>query len=282
MNKDEALNKFTFMMEYRNLSSNTIRMYKWYLTKMFEFLNLEDISKLDVKTAQNYIVMLKQTYAPKSINAVISAIRYFYDVVLEMPLSKRNFPNVLYNPNEIYVFDEYQIRILLDTNDSRLRAMILLGLDAGFRVGEVARLKVKDIDSNNMMITIHNSKRGKTRKVPLSPALLNALRQYWKVYRPDPNGYMFLGNSKTPHICQNYINAMFKNHIKKFDFYDPDIHFHNLRDTYATLMIRNGCDIFTLKKLLGHTSFSTTSRYIKYDTSDLVKAPVISSIVGIE
>ena len=38
MNKDEALNKFTFMMEYRNLSSNTIHMYQWYLSQMFDFI----------------------------------------------------------------------------------------------------------------------------------------------------------------------------------------------------------------------------------------------------
>lgn len=39
MNKDEALNKFTFMMEYRNLSSNTVHMYRWYLSRMFDFIN---------------------------------------------------------------------------------------------------------------------------------------------------------------------------------------------------------------------------------------------------
>lgn len=75
MNKDEALNKFTFMMEYRNLSSNTIHMYRWYLSRMFDFYQLEDVSILDVSMAQNYVVHMKQTYAPASLNAVISAIR---------------------------------------------------------------------------------------------------------------------------------------------------------------------------------------------------------------
>lgn len=56
MNKDEALNKFTFMMEYRNLSSNTIHMYRWYLSRMFDFYQLEDVSILDVSMAQNYVV----------------------------------------------------------------------------------------------------------------------------------------------------------------------------------------------------------------------------------
>ena len=285
MNKDEALNKFIFMMEYRNLSSNTIHMYQWYLSKMFDFYQLEDVSILNISMAQNYVVHMKQTYAPASLNVIISAIRYFFDVVLETPLSRRQFPNILYDSVEITVFTDEQIHLLLDTNDVRLRAFLLLGLDAGLRVGEVARLKVSDIDSKNMLLSIHKSKRGKSRKVPLSNALLNALRKYWIVYKPDKNGYLFPSvrlNSKTPYINQKYINKLFRKHIKQFSFYVPSTRFHNLRDTYATLMLKNGCNIFTLKKLLGHSSFSSTSRYIKYDISDLTQAPVLSSLMEIE
>lgn len=285
MNKDEALNKFTFMMAYRNLSPNTIHMYKWYLSRMFDFYQLEDVSDFDVKTVQNYVVHLKQTYAPASLNAVISAVRYFFDVVLETPLSRRQFPNILYDPVEINVFTNDQIHLMLDTNDVRLRVFLLLGLDAGLRVGEAARLRVKDIDSKNMLLCIHKSKRGKSRKVPLSNTLLKALREYWLVYKPDKNGYLFpavKSNSKNPYMNQNYISAIFRNHIKQFDFYNSSLRFHNLRDTYATFMLKNGCDIFTLKKILGHSSFSSTARYIKYDTSDLAQAPALSSLIGIE
>ena len=88
--------------------------------------------------------------------------------------------------------------------------------------------------------------------------------------------YLFTGKDKSSHINQNYINNLFKNHLRSFDFYSDDIRFHNLRDTYATMMLRNGCNIFTLKKLLGHNSFSSTARYIKCDTSDLEEAPAIS------
>lgn len=285
MNKDEALNKFAFMMEYRNLAEKTIYQYSYYLSKMFDFYQLEDVSNLDVKTVQNYVVYLKRTYSPSSLNAVISAIRYFFDVVLEIPLSRRQFPNILYDPVEINIFTDEQIHLLLDTNDVRLRVFLLLGLDAGFRVGEVARLRVKDIDSKNMLLSIHKSKRGKSRKVPLSDALLKALREYWIVYKPDKNGFLFPSihsDAKSLHLNQNYINNIFKVHIKQFYFYSPCLRFHNLRDTYAILMLKNGCDIFTLKKLLGHSSFSSTSRYIKYDDSDLAQAPVLSSLMGIK
>ena len=143
MNKDEALNKFTFMMEYRNLSSNTIQMYQWYLSQMFDFYQLEDVSNLDTLMVQNYVVHMKQTYAPASLNAIVSAIRYFFDVVLGTPLSRRQFPNILYDPVEITVFTEEQIHLLLDTKDVRLRVFLLLGLDAGLRVGEVGSFKSK-------------------------------------------------------------------------------------------------------------------------------------------
>lgn len=283
MHKDEALLKFEYMMEYRNLSKNTVKMYSWYLSQFFEFCSCEDdVSSLTCSHAQKFILHLKQRYAPRSLNAVISGIRYFFDVVLERPLSRRQFPNILYSPYEIFVFSEEQILALVDTSDVRLRVMILLGVAAGLRVGEVARLKVKDIDSRSpvKMIHIRNSKRNKSRKAPLSNTLHKALQEYWKVYRPDPNGYLFTGKDGS-HINQNYINNMFKTYLRKFSFYSDKIRFHNLRDTYATLMLRNGCNIFTLKKLLGHSSFSSTARYIKCDTSDLEKAPMVSDDWGI-
>lgn len=277
MHKDVALQKFEYMMEYRNLSNNTIYMYSWYLSNFIDFHSVDDVCSLTPIHAQQFIIHLKDKYSPQSLNAVISGIRYFFDVVLEKPLSRRQFPNILYHQKDIFVFSMDQISMLLKTKDVRLRAFILLGLDAGLRVGEVARLKISDIDSKSSvkMLYIQNSKRNKSRKVPMSDVLHKALQDYWKVYRTDPKGYLFVGN-KSSHINQNYINMLFKKYLKSFDFYSDEIRFHNLRDTYATLMLRNGCNIFTLKKLLGHNSFSSTARYIKCDTSDLEVAPSVS------
>lgn len=285
MNKNEAIDQFIFMMEYRNLSPNTVSMYSWYLKNFLDFFDSKPVEDLDVFDAQAFIIHLKDSYAPASLNAVISGIRYFYDVVLNNALSRRQFPNILYDPVEINIFTKEQVHALLDTKDVRLRAFLLLGLDAGLRVGEVARLKVKDIDSQQGLISIHESKRGKSRKVPLSPSLLTALREYWKVYRPDPQGYLFPtrhSDSRYPHIHQTYINMLFKKHMRQFDFYDPSFRFHNLRDTYATTMLKNGCNIFVLKKLLGHSSFASTARYIKYDHNDLLDAPRLSSLLEIK
>lgn len=94
---------------------------------MFDYYQLEDVSKPDVKTVQNYV--------PTSLSAIISVIRYLFNTVLETSLSKRQFPNIQYDPTEITVFTNEQIHLLLDTNDVRLRAFLLLDLNAGLRVG---------------------------------------------------------------------------------------------------------------------------------------------------
>ena len=77
------------------------------------------------------------------------------------------------------------------------------------------------------------------------------------------------------------INNEFLKYIKSFDFYQPNIHFHSLRHTYATLMLENGSDIFLVKKLLGHSSLSSTARYIQYQTKDIKNSISLSDMLGL-
>lgn len=277
MNKDEALNRFHMMMGFRNLSPNTIHQYEWCISRFLDHYDDKDFTSLTVEDAQNYVIGLFDSYSPASLNSVICAIRYFYLVVLNNGLNRRNFPNIIFDKPEVHVYSEEQIKLILEHADIRLKAMIMLGVDAGLRVGEVARLKVSDIDSTNNLIHIHHSKRRKSRNVPLSQTTLEVLRDYWRCYRPDKNGYLFL-NRSSDHINQNYINALFGKLIKSLPFYKEGMRFHQLRDTYATLLINNGCKTYTLMKLLGHSSFSSTVRYIKCDISDIKEAPIVSNI----
>lgn len=279
MHKDEALQQFTVMMDYRNLSPHTLKMYSFYVSKFLDFFEHKDILTLTVSDAQKYVSSLKDSYSPQSRNLVVCAIRYFFDVVLEKPMSRRQFPNIRYTPTPYSVFDVDQIEQLISTDDVRLRLFILLGFDCGLRAGEVARLRIKDIDSKNMLLNISSSKRGKSRKVPLSNACLNALRKYWIVYRPED--YLFPGYGSTPHLSPSYINQMFHNHLKTFDFYRPEFCFHSLRHSFATHMLENDCDIFLLKKILGHSSFASTACYIQYKTTDLKNSFSLSDKLGV-
>ena len=281
MHKDDLIYLFQTNMEYRNLAPNTLKKHSYYVSLFLDYIPKEDSSDYTLQDALDFIVHLKKDnyYTPQSQNVVVCAIRYFFDVVLDKPLLRRQFPNIKYLEKDIFIFSIDQIRQLLNTNDIRMRTIILLAFDCGLRISEIAKLRVSNIDSTNMLLEIKDSKRNKSRKVPLTEAVLHSLRQYYVIYN-RPKDYLFPGK-KNVHMHPNTLNRLFLKYIKLFDFYNKDIHFHCLRHTYATLTLETEDDVFLLKKLLGHSSLSSTARYVKYRTKDLKKIVPLSKKFGV-
>lgn len=271
MNKDEALTLYEDKMSFRNLSPKTIKMYKFYLSKYFDDIGKDDLSSLTIDDAIRYVADLKNSgkFEPQSLNIIISTIRCFNELVLDICVSKSKFPLVRFKQNQISIFSDEEIQMLLDHADLRLKTMIFLGIDCGLRVSEVANLKISDIHSKEGFILIRESKRGKSRKIKLSNQCLHILRRYWSVYRPID--YFFPSSFKKKAgqpITASYINSLFRNLLKELNL-SQDYHFHSLRHTYATHMLEDDCDIFLLKKLLGHNSFSSTARYVHLTSHDI-------------
>ena len=282
MNKDEALMRFGYVMKLRNLSPHTIKMYTYYISEFLDSTGKSDVTKCDLSDAQSFIIQLtdERGYKPLSANVVISAVRYFFDAVLNRVFSRRQFPNLIYPGFDPFLFDKDQIIQLLSTNDIRMRLVILLGIDCGLRVSEVASLSVSDVDSKRMVIHIRDSKRHKSRNVKLSSACLSALRHYWLLYRPAY--YLFPCKYQNTHVSPATVNYWFKKYVKTFDFYSDNIHFHSLRHSFATNMLDNGCDPLVLKKLMGHSSFTSTSRYIHLSSKAVEMSFSLSDIWNIQ
>lgn len=260
-------------MEFRNLSPKTIKMYEFYLSKYFDAVGKDDISTLTIQDAIDYTVALKKSnrYSPQCLNLIIATIRCFNELVLDIYVSRAKFPLVRYAQKEPAIFYDEEIQLLLSsTNDLQFKTMIFLGIDCGLRVSEVIRLKVSDINSKEGFILISESKRCKTRKVKLSNQCLQLLRQYWRVYRP--NDWLF----PSPHSDKEgnpynacALNNKFSKYLKDLGLNRDNFHFHSLRHTYATHMLEDDCDVFVLKKLMGHKSFASTARYIHVTSKDI-------------
>jgi len=276
MNKTTCLKRLEASLQDRRSAEATIKMYSYYIGCFLDYVN-KDTSKItdnDVRAYINYLLDEKE-YSPASANLVLSDLRYLFDVVLNRPLSKRKFPNLTQDDVDPEVFTLDEIECLLSNADVRLKAMIMLGIGSGLRVSEVARLKICNIDSTNMLLTIELSKRRKTRKVKLSNVCLLALREYYVLYKEQiiscGNIYMFPSLHKdtgSPFRNPSSINYDFRELLKKCGI-SKNACFHCLRHTYATMSLENGTDIFVLKKMLGHKSFASTSRYIAMTTKEI-------------
>ena len=91
-----------------------------------------------------------------------------------------------------------EVARLIDAAEFPFHRILLMTLYAtGARRAEVAHLKIRDIDSQRMVIHILGGKGRKDRDVMLSPKLLNALRVYWQKLRRKPTDWLFPGVQNT-------------------------------------------------------------------------------------
>jgi site-specific recombinase XerD len=150
-------------------------------------------------------------------------------------------------------------RLFKADDDLRHRLMLITMYSAGLRVSELCHLKPCDIDSDRMRIHIKQSKNNKDRYVVLSSLLVVGLRKYYQQYKPE--GYLFNGNRKGSPITVEGVRFILKQAVKQAGIIKP-VTLHTLRHSYATHLLEEGLDLFTLKEQMGHSQITTTMTYV--------------------
>lgn len=131
---------------------------------------------------------------------------------------------------------------------------------SGLRVSEVCELKVSDIRSETMQIFVRGGKGRKDRYTVLSNSNLLLLRKYWKECG-KPKDWLFPGGKEEEPITPQSVRNVLKKACEKVGM-PKSITPHVFRHCFATHLLEAGTDIFTIKVLLGHSSISSTMRYL--------------------
>jgi len=170
-------------------------------------------------------------------------------------------------------------RILLMAPSLKARVMLSLAYGCGMRAGEVVRLRVGDIDGEQEIIRIVQSKGRKDRNVMLPGDTPGLLRDWWKE-RPTrqdhgvagPDRVIFPGYNCKHLSCWKHasgvtrqISRLFKQAAKVAGITKP-VTLHTLRHSFATHLLERGVDIRVIQALLGHTKLTTTARYASVAT----------------
>ena len=140
--------------------------------------------------------------------------------------------------------------------------MFALAYGSGLRVSEICSLRVQDIDSVHMRVFVSSGKGAKDRYSILSKSCLDILREYWRKYRPNhPDGYLFPGWKNIGCVTDGCINSALKKWLAVAKI-SKKVSIHSLRHSFASHLLEDGADLFTIKELMGHSSISSTTVYL--------------------
>lgn len=164
-------------------------------------------------------------------------------------------------------------RLLASTTNVKHRVMIALLYSSGLRMNEARMLKITDIDSGRMQIHVRQGKGRKDRYVVLSALLLKGLRDYFR--KEHPQVYLFNGNTSGKPMGERSIQWIINEAVEKSGI-QKQTTCHTLRHSFATHLLENGVDLFSIKEQLGHARIDTTLVYlhIAQVMPKLVKSPL--------
>ena len=259
-------------MQVRNFAQSTIDAYTYHVGKFAEFLgqSVEQATAEDVRGFQLDMINVRNV-GWSTFNQAVCGLRFLYRVtfprswvVTMIPFGKRpkTLPTVLCSAEVT--------KLLQCVRSLKHRTFLLTLYAAGLRINEAASLKISDIDSARMLLRVAQGKGNKERLVPLSPRLLQALRDYWKQDRPPE--YLFSGRTFATPLSATTIQKTCKQAATQAGI-AKRVTPHTLRHSYATGLLEAGVDVLTIGRLLGHKSFLTTMIYLHVRRPHLDSTP---------
>lgn len=254
----------------RNYSSETIKNYALSLRAMVEF-RPGNPRRWRHKDVQEFLTKLRtqNKLRASTVNLYRDGIAFFCSAVLRDSACLDGIPRLKEMQNLPDVLDSSVIARLLDAvANPKHRLALSLAYGCGFRVGELAALKVVCVDFQRKVISIKNGKGGKDRAVMLPEKLEKPISDYLSVYKPKT--YLFEARVAGAPMTTRSFQQVFKKACKTAGVV-MDGGIHSLRHSFATHLLEGGTDLRFIQVLLGHSSSKTTERYTRVASHNIVK-----------
>jgi site-specific recombinase XerD len=252
-------------LQRRNYSEITTRKYLQVVTNFAKHFGKspDQLGPDQLRTYQAYLLK-EHKLAVGTVANYVAALRFFFVKTLRRQLFRDFLPYPKRRDRLPTVLSLEEVARLINAAGTLYRRTLLMTLyGTGMRRAELARLKVSDIDGQRMMIRVDRGKGGRSRDVPLSPTLLETLREYWRWRKPKT--YLF--PSRNPRrgpdqpISDKTLWIACREAARQAGL-SKRISPHTLRHSWATHLLEAGTDLRTIQVLLGHGDLETTAQYL--------------------
>lgn len=284
-NPSDILKKYKqYLRLEKSLSSNTVQAYLNDVTKLFQYLESEDIHPYDItlEHLEHFSASLHDLgIQPRSQARILSGIRSFYhylvleDYIPTDPSELLESPQIGLHLPEVLTLEEIDLlieQVDLSTNEGQRNRTILETLySCGLRVSELCNLKLSNLYLEEGFIKVEG-KGSKQRLVPISPRAIKELQFYFidrnhTLIKEGYEDYVFI-SKRGRNISRIMVFHIIKELAEAIGL-KKTISPHTFRHSFATHLLEGGANLRAIQCMLGHESIGTTEIYTHMDTNRL-------------
>ncbi len=262
--------------------SKTNKAFFSYKRDLVSFNNLvpvlgeEYLFEINSRMVEEYkIKRLREAVTPATVNREISFLKHLFSKAVEWGYLNKNptqgVKQLKEPPGRIRYLEVGEIERLLKAIDSLprergryLRPMVVVAINTGLRKREILQLRWKDVDFQERRLTALRTKTNEFRIIPMNGTVFQELQ---KIARHPEGDYVFCNKNGVPYdnVRKSFDRALKVAGIDNFRF-------HDLRHTFASQLVMNGCNIRTVQQLMGHKDIKMTMRYSHLSKAHLQEA----------
>src|SRR5438128_3973619 len=207
---------------------------------------------------------------PATINRDLSRLRHMLNLAVEWELLEESPMQGMKflrenNARTRYLSVGECHRLIDSCMAPHIRAIVTVALHTGMRLGEILNLRWQDLDFSSGFILVRDSKNGQARPVPMHSMISTLLRSWPRLSNQDIVFTSVLTGGRIVDIRAGFLNACKRAGL-------TDLHFHDLRHTFASQFVMSGASLFALQEILGHKSITNSQRYAHLSPTYKIKA----------
>lgn len=277
------MNGFLVERRSRGVVKGTLTYYQDELERFITFMDALGIIQLEEVTPdliRRYLLFLGETRNTGGIHAAFRAVRAFFNWYegefepegWKNPIHKVKPPQPGKDPLPGLQLGDFRklLSACSGQHAQRDKTILLFLLDTGCRAAELCALNVGDVDLVTGSVIIEHGKGDKRRVVFVGQVMLRELRRYLKSREAlQPAAPLFV-NDENHRVKFGGVRALVNRLAKRANIRAPGL--HDFRRAFAVSMLRNGVDVVTLSRLMGHTTLEVTKRYLFQVNDDLRSA----------
>ncbi|MHB9054220.1 MAG: tyrosine-type recombinase/integrase [Thermoleophilia bacterium] len=272
---DDYVGRYLLERQVEGLSPNSIRLYRFALANFTDFAGERlPIELVDYQLVRSFLFhVYNHGYKPSSLTIFNVAIRIFCKWLHREGLLENDPAAKIAKPKRgkrvPYCLSDEQVVRLLDAcagswDGRRTRSILLTFLGSGIRVSELAALSMDDINLGAGAMLI-KGKGNKERTVPIGGPLAEVIEEWLRIRRKfirDKQSDAFFVTKIMSGPSAHSVYSLVTRLAVRAKITDVRCSPHTLRHTFATNYMRNGGDVVSLQKIMGHSSINSTLVYV--------------------